>query len=426
HQVTGRRNKSRIYKRLGFIVLIFFITLFASAPFFSVYSERPSHYSGLNPSNETVFIAANIINGELVRDSWGQSVLELIDRIGPENAFLSIYENDSGPETAKALQELADKVQCDYSIVSGHVDLDTFPTIQILPGEQRIKRIAYLAHVRNQALRPLDQTQAEHSPDFNSTNRHFDKLLFLNDIVFSPSNAADLLFSTNIGPDGRTDYHAACAVDFGNPFKFYDRFALRDNEGYRVGLPFFPWFTTAGRAESWSDVMSGSDAVRVQSCWGGMVAFEAEWFQSQHSTKDLEPLRFRAEPELFWDASECCLIHADLMERAHETALGRDSGIYVNPYVRVAYDTTTFSWLDFVLHFEQLFALGHFVADTVRGFPGSNTRQLESPGEVVTHRTWVFDGPVNDTAVSPGIKSIPEFGHWESVTDTAKPGGYCG
>ena len=76
------------------------------------YSQRPPHYTGANPNNETVFIAANIVDEDLIRESWGQSVLELIDIIGEQNVFLSIYENDSGSGTQSALQELALKVPC--------------------------------------------------------------------------------------------------------------------------------------------------------------------------------------------------------------------------------------------------------------------------------------------------------------------------
>ena len=118
------------------------------------------------------------------------------------------------------------------SIVSQHIDLDDFPKIQIVPNEQRVKRIAYLAEVRNRAIAPLTT---------NSTGMHFDKVLFLNDVVFTPSDAADLLFSTNMGTDGATRYHAACAMDFINPFKYYDTFATRDSEGHMMGVPFFPF-----------------------------------------------------------------------------------------------------------------------------------------------------------------------------------------
>ena len=78
------------------------------------YSRRPEHYNGTNPHNETVFIAANIVDEDLIRGSWGQSILELIDIVGKENVFLSIYENDSGPGTRAALKDFANKVPCEH------------------------------------------------------------------------------------------------------------------------------------------------------------------------------------------------------------------------------------------------------------------------------------------------------------------------
>ena len=65
-----------------------------------------------NPRSEKVFIASNIINADLVRGDWGSSVLELIDYLGPDNVFISVYENDAGPDVADALEEFARKLKC--------------------------------------------------------------------------------------------------------------------------------------------------------------------------------------------------------------------------------------------------------------------------------------------------------------------------
>lgn len=83
-------------------------------------------------------------------------------------------------------------------------------------------------------------------------------------MLFNPIDAVQLLFSTNIDAYGRTQYGAACAVDFVNAFKFYDRFATRDLEGFEMAVPFFPWFTAAGNAASRQDALVQKDAVRVR------------------------------------------------------------------------------------------------------------------------------------------------------------------
>ena len=41
-----------------------------------------------------MFIAANIVDEELIRGPWGSRVVELVELLGRENVFLSIYEND--------------------------------------------------------------------------------------------------------------------------------------------------------------------------------------------------------------------------------------------------------------------------------------------------------------------------------------------
>lgn len=89
------------------------IATIALTPFINPsYSRPPVHYTGGNPDQEKVFIASCIVDPDLIRGAWGRSILELVDAIGPENAFLSVYENDSGPDTKEALLELAQKVKC--------------------------------------------------------------------------------------------------------------------------------------------------------------------------------------------------------------------------------------------------------------------------------------------------------------------------
>ena len=147
--------------------IVFVLALFTSILFPS-YTHLPAHYSTLrksllessypgrgNPRQEKVFIAASLYDsgGELAQGQWGTQLLELIDLLGSDNVFLSIYENDSGEEGERALRALEEQVQCQKSIVSEkHLDPKTVPTVTIPGGSKRIKRIEYLAQVRNRAL----------------------------------------------------------------------------------------------------------------------------------------------------------------------------------------------------------------------------------------------------------------------------------
>jgi hypothetical protein len=316
------------------------------------------------------------------------------------------------------------------SIVFEKLDLSTLPRLTLPTGDTRIKRIAFLAEVRNRALAPLDTSEVK-----------FDKILYINDVYFDPIEAAQLLLSTNADANGRTNYTAACAVDFINAFKFYDRFATRDLEGYGMGIPFFPWFTDAGDAASRKDVMVGTDAVRVRSCWGGMTAYEAKWFQNQtrfadsssaesaessqtSPNADVAPLRFRYDEDVFWESSECCLINADLQLRRTGTAMPADSGIYMNPYIRVAYDTKTLSWLSLVRRPERLYSIIHAILNHAVGFPLFNERQFEEPDQEVTDTVWEYDDFNKGLLYNATNEDLS--GHYVDVTRKTGVGGFCG
>ncbi|KAL9036303.1 MAG: hypothetical protein Q9180_004373, partial [Flavoplaca navasiana] len=387
--------------------------------------QEPKEPGCANVYNERIFIAASLYDpdGSLVGGNWGRAVLELVELLGPQNVHLSVYEDDASPKAKAALEKMRTKIKAKSSLISEHLPHEGIPRVMTPTGESKMKRIAFLAEVRNRALRPLQAKEAV----------HFDKLLYINDVMFNPIDAANLLFSTNYQPTGRTQYQAACATDFINAFKFYDRFALRDYEGYTSGIPFYPWFTGAGHGISRSDVLAQKDAVRVRACWGGMVAFEAKWFQTSTlgtggntsvSVNDdagfnISPLRFRHEPDPFWEASECCLIHADLTYLSRGSDSGNVSGIYMNPFVRVAYDQSTLGWLPYTRRIERLYSWVHTILNHLVGMPQYNPRRLERPGENVVEQVWHYDEAASQS------KGRPK-GSYQQLERTAGPGRFCG
>lgn len=318
----------------------------------------------------------------------------------------------------------ADRRRGNSTIVSEHLGLEGLPLVTVPSGEKRTKRIAFLAEVRNRALRPLESQRSV----------HFDKLLFVNDVVFNPIDAVHLLFSTNVDASGRSQYGAVCALDFINPFKFYDTFATRDFEGYGMGIPFFPWFTDAGSASSRRDVLDQKDAVRVRACWGGMTAFEAKWFMESPGVAPLpggavhnpSPLRFRYEEDPFWDASECCLIHADLTNLRHGRNISTTTGIFTNPYIRVAYDSRTLGWLSLTRRTERLYSFVHNKLSHAVGLPYHNTRRLEQPGQEVVEKVWFWDrDQTKQEAAQGGVRDVTR-GSYRDVKRIAPAGRFCG
>ncbi|ORX93222.1 cryptococcal mannosyltransferase 1-domain-containing protein [Clohesyomyces aquaticus] len=373
--------------------------------------------SGVGPGNsqhEKIFIAVNIINEDLIRGSWGNNLMELVRLLGPQNVFVSIYENDAGKGTAAALEELSQKLACNKSIVSGdHISLSEFPTVTLPSGEKRVKRLNYLAEVRNRATLPLqsgpivDQWEATH-PTFRRAEARFDKVLFLNDVYFSPIEALQLLFSTNRG-----QYSAACAIDFVAKVMFYDTFVVHDMEGYGMGLMFYPWFPVIGEQQSRNDVLALKDTVRVRSCWGGMAAFDAEIFRPKVSDNNetVPALRFRSIDEPYWEEAECCLFFADMEVRRamlHE----QGKGVFVNPYIRVAYDQVTWDWLPFFRRYERMFQFLQYIVSKI-GYPEYNPRREHVAGARVEERVWIPEG---DSGA----------GHWEDMERNADAGGWCG
>lgn len=436
-----RPSRRRICLVLGGIIGILGVLLVLAAVFRPSYTKPPAHYQTLksrilessedgrgNPYKQKIFIATTIFDkgGHLVNGEWGKALLHLINILGSDNVFLSIYENDSGSEAHEALEAFKRQVLCPHSLVfEEHLSHDDMNHVTLPDGSKRVKRIAFLAEVRNRALRPLKKPSAF----------KFDRLLFLNDVVFDPIDAVQLLFSTHANDLGKAEYLAACAVDFINPFKFYDTFATRDLEGYSMGVPFFPWFSSAGKGLSRQDVLDGTDAVRVKSCWGGMVAFDAKFFQPRGPDVDTtvavapsptrtvdansalwpgQLLRFRAEPDPYWDASECCLVHADLQRLNSSNEKGHDVGIFMNPFIRVAYGSKTFWWLHFTRRFERLYTAPHYMVNLLVGLPWFNPRRDEQAGAEVKEKVWISN-PESTTG-----------GSFQEVSRIATGGGYCG
>ena len=133
--------------------------------------------------------------GPLLRTYWIPSLLDLIDRLGPENVFVSILENGSVDDTREVLYELRANLSAravpfsfrfEESFRDG-VEFERTGLLTRLLGEEGTgdnwiwttngwfpRRISYLAQLRNMVLEPLRQP-----------SRRYDKILFINDVIFS-------------------------------------------------------------------------------------------------------------------------------------------------------------------------------------------------------------------------------------------------
>lgn len=110
-----------IFPHILFLILVFSAVFFPSYTWtparYQILSERSSNSSipgRANLNNEKIFIASSIYDpeGELTGGSWGEAVLDLIDLLGPENVFLSVYENDPTHQAAVSLDAFRREAQC--------------------------------------------------------------------------------------------------------------------------------------------------------------------------------------------------------------------------------------------------------------------------------------------------------------------------
>lgn len=328
---------------LRFLFGLLFI--FDSLRVLSIYSHQNEASQYTPPQNtKRIYIASQHWNtASILRNYWNNALLGLVKELGPENVFVTIYESGSFDDTKGALRELDDslgelkvKRRITLSDVSHKDEIEKAPSehgwVKAPSGQTELRRIPFLANLRNQVLQPLEE--------LSSQGQHFDTILFLNDVVFSvctvrmsilynalmsiqPKDVLALL-DTNHG-----EYAAACSIDFSKWPYYYDTFALRDSNGHETASQRWPYF------RSWTSRHATEQfrPVPVASCWNGMVAMPVEPFLGE------DPLRFRGISDSLaashLEGSECCLIHAD-------NKFSRTKGVFLNPNVQVGYNGTAY------------------------------------------------------------------------------------
>ncbi|GKT41892.1 uncharacterized protein ColSpa_02073 [Colletotrichum spaethianum] len=331
-----RLSARRLLRSRGFrnLVLVFAVYTFLDALRVQrLVTGAPRHNPKRPRRVERVYIAGMHYNdAAVIRDHWAGAVLELVEALGRENVFLSVYESGSWDDSKVALRALDEELG--KRGVRRNVVLDEtthLEEVEAVPadgerregwiktprGKREMRRIPFLARLRNLTLKDLWKLGKE--------GEVFDRVLFLNDVVFTTDDVLALL-DTNNGL-----YAAACSLDFAQPPYYYDTFALRDSAGQAHLMQTWPYFRSK---ESRKALEAYSDAVPVRSCWNGIVAMPAAPFlvSQENGWKRLE---FRAAPdslaeEKHLEASECCLIHVD-------NPLSKSLGVFVNPRVRVGY-----------------------------------------------------------------------------------------
>lgn len=151
-------------------------------------APRPASDGRKRPT-EKLFIASTHWNNEaILRSHWNGAVVELAQHMGPNNIYVSVYESGSWDDSKGALRALDRELEAlgvQRTIVldeTTHADEMAKPAadtgwIDTPRGQRELRRIPYLAELRNRSLRPLTELALN--------GVRFDKVLFLNDVVFT-------------------------------------------------------------------------------------------------------------------------------------------------------------------------------------------------------------------------------------------------
>ncbi|KAI9171510.1 glycosyltransferase family protein [Paramyrothecium foliicola] len=321
-----RSSPRRVVLLLALVLLVDSLILLARRP-----AATPALEPRLNESPpityRNVFIASvHTDTAPLLHRSWSNDLLSLVDRLGPDNVYVSIVEFASRDATRTKLRQLQgrlDKSGVPNTVRHGTSGWQLTDELRSKPkpGQHRpgwiwqpdgtraeMRWIPRLALARNQAMEPLAALAAR--------GKVFDRVLWVDDVVFTAQDAIDVLDTRN------GNYAAACSVDTGKSSRLLETSALRDDQGRLPISSYWPWFRSP---TSVSSIKSGLPT-RVYSCWNGLIAFQAAPFYAD------PPLRFRSVADdlarRHIEGSERCLIHAD-------NPLSASQGVWLNPSVRV-------------------------------------------------------------------------------------------
>jgi hypothetical protein len=194
------RSFRRTFLRPKPLLITLIVILLLDAYLITSSHPKPTRTSTLSPGlkDQKIFIASMARNSEyMLRLYWNSALIRLVGALGTSNVYVSILESGSQEDTKGALRDLETKLNelgVQNKIVLGidseqqaemlkHVpeeDADRTGWIFTARGETgwELRRIPYLAELRNRVMQPLLQ---------EARDTKFDKVLWINDVVFTVS-----------------------------------------------------------------------------------------------------------------------------------------------------------------------------------------------------------------------------------------------
>ena len=184
----GRISRSR-FRRGALVILGVIFTIDILRLSYNGSHRYQNVSVGIPTPTPSIFIASIFWNSAaILHDNWDKAIVDLAEKLGPENIYISIYESGSWDESKQLLRQLRHVLMergVRHRIIldeTTHQDeiarpLEEDGWVMTSRGKTELRRIPYLSKLRNKALEPVTELAA------NGTT--FDKVLFLNDVAFT-------------------------------------------------------------------------------------------------------------------------------------------------------------------------------------------------------------------------------------------------
>jgi hypothetical protein len=143
----------------------------------------------ITPRTERIYIASLHWNNErILRSHWNDAVVSLALALGKDNVYITVYESGSWDDSKGALRDLDSRLE--QHGIRRNITLSEVTHADEIAAENKgsgwvdtprqrkeLRRIPYLSQLRNLTLEPLQELYLQ--------GERFDKVLFLNDVVFT-------------------------------------------------------------------------------------------------------------------------------------------------------------------------------------------------------------------------------------------------
>ncbi|OMJ27412.1 Alpha-1,3-mannosyltransferase CMT1 [Smittium culicis] len=213
------------------------------------------------------FFSMNFYNNEDIIPFIIEELMLLFKFLGPENIFLSVYENSSTDNTKKLLY-LFSSVLDDYGLKH---------RIIIDPAKRPndYDSIRYLSNIRNKALEPLKSEE--------ELGNVYDKIVFMDSVLFCHYDILELLYQSDYQGSDLTGPYDYLMTKDPKKIEFRGGWIARDLDGHnftQIEKGYVNHGPSVIRFEEWVPT-------QVQCTWSGVSVVNAKPFYGK------TPIRFR-------------------------------------------------------------------------------------------------------------------------------------